>query len=44
MKDEKIRQREKLRQVIEEQSDKSLQDELFSKLESFEVDKEKKTN
>ena len=36
--------REKLKQAIEEQSDQSLQDELFSKLESYEVDKQKKTN
>ena len=32
----------KLKKVIEEQDDKNLQDELFSKLESFEADKQKK--
>ena len=42
VRDEKIRQREKLKKVIEEQDDKNLQDELFSKLESFEAEKQKK--
>ena len=41
IKDEKIKQRERLRQAIEEQSDQNLQDELFSKLEAFEIDKSK---
>ena len=38
VKDERLRQRERLKQVIEEQDDRELQDELFSKLEAFEVD------
>ena len=41
LKDNGIKQRARLRQVIEEQSDQNLQDELFSKLEAFEVDKSK---
>ena len=40
IKDVKIKQRDRLRQVIGEQSDRKLQDELFSKLEAFEVEKE----
>ena len=31
VKDERLRQRERLKQVIEEQDDRKLQDELFSK-------------
>ena len=42
LKDNKIKQRERLRRVIEEQSDQNLQNELFSKLETFEIDKSKK--
>ena len=42
IKEERIKQRERLRQVIEEQSDEQLQEELFSKLDSFEVDISKK--
>ena len=42
IKDVKIKQRDRLRQVIGEQSDRQLQDELFSKLEAFEFEKSKK--
>ena len=41
IKDIKIKQRDKLKQVIGEQDDRKLQEELFSKLEAFEIEKEK---
>ena len=42
LKDERIKQRQRLRDVIQEQEDRSLQEELFSRLEAFEIDKTKK--
>ena len=42
IKDIKIKQRDKLKKVIGEQDDRKLQEELFSKLEDFEIEKSKK--
>ena len=42
IREEKINQRERLRKAIKEQEDKTLQDELFTKLNAFEVDESKK--
>ena len=42
MKDTKIKERDQLRKVIGEQGDLKLQEELFSKLEDFEIEKSKK--
>ena len=44
IKNERIRQRERLSQALKEQNDQNSQDELFSKMENFKNDKEKKTN
>ena len=42
IKDTKIKEREQLKKVIGEQGDLKLQEELFSKLEDFEIEKSKK--
>jgi len=42
IKDIKIKQRDRLKKVIGEQGDRKLQEELFSKLEDFEIEKSKK--
>ena len=42
IREEKIEQRERLRRAIKEQEDKTLQDELFTRLDAFEVNETKK--
>ena len=42
IKDTKIKERDQLKKVIGEQGDLKLQEELFSKLEDFEIEKSKK--
>ena len=42
IKDEKIKQKERLDKVSETQTSDELQDELFNQLDSFEIDKSKK--
>ena len=42
MKDEKIKRRELLKKFNGEQDNQDSQDELFGKLETFEIDKSKK--
>ena len=42
IREEKIEQREKLRRAIKEQEDKTLQEELFNKLDAFEINETKK--
>jgi len=39
IKDVKIKQRDRLKKIIGEQDDLKLQEELFSKLEDFEIEK-----
>ena len=41
IKEEKIKQRDRLKKVNEEQKDKELREELFSKLQSFKIEKSK---
>ena len=41
IKDVKIKQRDRLKKIIGEQDDQKLQEELFSKLEDFEIEKTK---
>ena len=42
IREKKIEQRERLRRAIKEQEDKTLQDELFTRLDAFEVNETKK--
>ena len=42
IKDSKIKQRDQLKKAIAQQGDLELQEELFSKLEDFEIEKSKK--
>ena len=41
-KEERLKRREQLRKAIEEEKDRSLQDELFKRLDDFEVNESKK--
>ena len=41
-KEERLKQRDQLKKAIEEEKDKSLQEELSSRLSAFEIDQRKK--
>ena len=41
-KEERLKRRDQLRRAIEEEKDRSLQDELFKRLDAFEINETKK--